>query len=328
MYFLTDHWKAIITGLILGGFMFLFQDTFLATSLSADLQIPFPANNAGLAETDANAINLATEGAPDAGAEAIVGILSTLFYYLKLLLGIFVITWIVYAGVQILATAGNEEKVENSKRIVLYGISSLVVMLLAEPLVLDIFYGGGDAGVSYLNTGINDLESAQDNIRIQLDGILQFFKTLLIFTAMGYVINVGVRMILAFGSDDLLTNAKGMFMPIVYGILMILFNEVFIDYIIYDIAFDGEEVEFSADSSNAQIFVEQLVGFLQYVLQFLGLIVFGFLIYGGMLYIISFGNEETAEKGKNIFINAFIAMFIILISYILMWSLVNFELSV
>lgn len=313
--------QCCIISILLMGILGTFENSL------ADIQLPYDRVDSGL-DVIPQGNNLVLENAPDKGSKQIVDTLITVFHTMKWFLGFFVLAWIIYAGIYMVTASTSEDSVGSAKKMVLYGITGLVVMLLVPAFVLDIFYGGGEAGVSYENSGINDIKAASDNLRLQISGVIEFFKTLLVFIAMGYVIMAGIRMILAFGEEEKLGTAKGMFLPIGVGILVILFNEVFIDYILYDIAFEGGEVDFSPDSSEASIFVEQLIGFLQYILQFIALLVFGFMVYGGFLYIISFGNEESANKGKQIFINAAIGMVILIFSYILMMSLVNFSITV
>ena len=45
-----------------------------------------------------------------------------------------------------------------------------------------------------------------------------------------------------------------------------------------------------------------------------GTVVILFLIYGGFIYLTSAGNDEAAEKGKKILINAVIGLVVIIMS--------------
>lgn len=300
---------------------------FTQNSTLAEIVIPFSNTDAGLdlvKRTDDKVV----ESAPDRGAEALVEIMTTAFYYMKIFLGIFAIVWIVWAGFYGVTTAGSGEKeIESAKKMVIYAILGLITMLLIEPFILDIVYGGGGNGVSYQKTSFNDLVAASKNLRIQVDGMVMFAKTILVFVAMAYVIYAGVKMMFSAGESDGVKTAKGMFLPIIFGIFIILFNEIIIDLVIYDIIFDGNKVQFSPDSQNALEFVRQLVGVLQYFLQFVGLLLFLYFLYGGFLYIASFGDSGAADKAKKIFKNAFIGMVILVLSFILMWSLLNWSIT-
>lgn len=291
----------------------------------AEIHIPFSNSDAGL-ELVRKTDDAIIAQAPDRGAAAIVEIITTIFYYMKIFLGIFAVIWIVYAGFYAVTTSGDGEKgLETSKKMITFMILGLSLMLLIEPFILDIVYGGGSGGLSYNDTSFNNLIQATKNLRIQVDGILLFFKTLLIFVAMAYIIYGGTKMMFSAGESESVESAKGMFFPIIFGIFIILFNEILIDKVLYDIVFDGEKVVFSPDSSNAIEFVRQLVGILQYFLQFVALLLFIYFIYGGWLYISSLGDSSAGENAKKIFTNSMIGMLIIIFSYVLMWSLINLD---
>lgn len=60
------------------------------------------------------------------------------------------------------------------------------------------------------------------------------------------------------------------------------------------------------------VFVGRLI---QAVLSLLGIIVLVFLIYGGYLWLMSGGNEQTLRKAKDILINAAIGLIIVLAAF-------------
>jgi hypothetical protein len=68
-------------------------------------------------------------------------------------------------------------------------------------------------------------------------------------------------------------------------------------------------------------------GLIRTVINWLLGIAFGvailFLIIGGFWYVVSAGNEETAEKGKNTAINAIIGIVIIILSYVIVNVVAN-----
>lgn len=314
---LTSFCIGILLFILIGGLSF---------QASAEIQIPFDRTDSGL-DVIPSGEDIIVENAPDAGANQIVNILLTIYDTLKWVLGFLVFGWIVYAGVYLVSSAGSEDSYSKSVKMVSYAISGLVLMLLSDVFILDILYGGGSSGIQSDDSLSEKFLAGTSNFRIQVEGVLSFIKTLLVFIAMAYVIVSGVRIIASFGDEEGLRSAKNIFTPLIFGILVILFNEVFIDYVLYNIDFDGEKVIFEPNATEAGEAIKQIIGFINYILQFIAIIVLGFLIYGGFLYIASFGESERAEQGRKILINAFIALVIIIFSYILMWSLVNFSFS-
>jgi hypothetical protein len=58
-------------------------------------------------------------------------------------------------------------------------------------------------------------------------------------------------------------------------------------------------------------------------LGFVGVIIFAMLIYGGVLYITSGGNDEKIQKAKQTLTAAIIGLLIVLLSYVIISFVVN-----
>lgn len=73
-----------------------------------------------------------------------------------------------------------------------------------------------------------------------------------------------------------------------------------------------------AESTGGASSIRQLVlTMLRFFLGFLGIIAVIMIIYGGILYVTSAGNEESAGKGKKILMYAIVGIIIIFISFAL-----------
>lgn len=292
---------------------------------AGDINIPFNSADAGL-YVETSGEDIVAQIAPDDGANQMVDILVTIFHGMKWILGFLAFLWIVIAGVYMVANSSDEGEAKKAKKMMKYSIAGLFLMLLVEPLVLDILIGGGNGNLDSTSVWDADrLKIVYDNFTIQTRGVLDFLKTFLVFIAMAYIIMSGVKMMTAFGNDEQLSSAKSMFLPIGVGLLVIAFNEFVVDYVLYNWMFDGTEVNYAPDEDNAKVLVEQIVNFFMYVLEFLALLVFIYLLYGGFLYITSLGEDDRASQGKDIVINALIGLLIIMFSYVLMMSILNFS---
>ncbi|HID92024.1 TPA: hypothetical protein EYP45_02805 [Candidatus Peregrinibacteria bacterium] len=297
----------------------------IAPVFAGNINIPFNKEDAGL-HVIPSGEDIVSQIAPDDGANQMVDIMVTIFHGMKWIIGFLAFLWIVISGVYMVANSSDESAVGKAKKMMKYSIAGLFLMLLVEPLVLDILIGGGDGNLESTSVWDADrLKVVYDNFTIQTRGVLDFLKTFLVFIAMVYVIMSGVKMMTSFGNDEQLSSAKSMFLPIGVGLLVIAFNEFFVDYVLYNWMFDGTEVTYAPDGDNARVLIEEIINFLLYVLGFLALIAFVYLLYGGFLYITSLGNDDKAEEGKNIVINAIIGFLIIMFSYILMMSILNFS---
>lgn len=324
--FFLHYQSSIIAGLCFG-FLFFLMSTLAphANNTMAAITIPYENTDAGLtAEISEDAVKVITQNQDDVGAKMIANILSEIFFIMKSILGVIVIFWIVWTGVYIVAGSTDEERVKSGKQMFKYAIFGLAAMLLIEPMVLDVFYGGGQIHTD--TTGIGDIQKSTDNFRTEITGIIDFVKTLLIFIGMAYIIKAGAQMIFAFGEEDKITNAKSMVIPIFFGFLLVIFNEIIINQVLYNAILDGETVKFTlGDASGVSPFVVKIVAFLKYLMGFVGVILFGFIVYGSFIIMTSLGDDDKVESGKKILINAIIGMTILLVSFMLTISLVNFD---
>lgn len=75
-----------------------------------------------------------------------------------------------------------------------------------------------------------------------------------------------------------------------------------------------ETGELSID--NVVEFIEMLIGWL---LLLAGLLAIGFIILGGVLYIVSAGNEKRAATAKKMIWYAIIGLAIVLLSFVIYW---------
>lgn len=336
--YLHKNISSILLGFIFGiSVFFLFSGKFSENSqnnFSAALTIPYEKEEAGLVVeiVDDEYREIITQDNENAGAIIIGSVLTKIFLVMKTLLGAIVVFWIIFGGIYIVAGSTDEEQVKTGKQILKYSLFGLGFMLLIEPMVLDIFYGGGKIHTD--QTGIGDIKKSVDNFREQAIGIMNFVKTLLIFIAMGYIIKAGSQMIFAHGDEEQVTSAKSIFIPMFVGFLIIMFNEIFIDQVLYnttfmggggDILHQGEVTFNSADGSGANTLVKEIVAFLKYLLGVIAVVLFGLIVYGGFIIMTSMGEDEKLESGKKVVFNAVIGMIIIISSFVLMASLVNFE---
>jgi len=350
-HYLHKNSASIILGFLFGAMLFALFSGNSSQNFSANLSIPYEKEEAGLVaeipneelitqkyrlDENGEIVKDAVTGKPveiDTGAILIGGVLTKVFLVMKTLLGAIVVFWIVFSGIYIVAGSTDEEQVKTGKQMLKYSIFGLAFMLLIEPMVLDVFYGGGDIHTD--NTGIGDIEKSTQNFRDQVIGVMDFIKTLLIFIGMGYIIKAGSQMIFSHGDEEQVTSAKSIFIPLFVGFLIIMFNEVFIDQVLYKVIFTGDGTDIldhgkvtfaSADGSGASQLTKEIVGFLKYLLEVIGAVLLGFIIYGGFVVMTSMGEDEKLETGKKILLNAVIGMVIVVSSFVLMMSLVNFEL--
>lgn len=88
----------------------------------------------------------------------------------------------------------------------------------------------------------------------------------------------------------------------------------------------GEEdtIEFVSDITGGEGDLKSLVNtILSYFLGFLGFVCVIMVIYGGILYVVSAGNEENVNKAKKILLYAAVGIIIIMISFALVSTILG-----
>ena len=75
--------------------------------------------------------------------------------------------------------------------------------------------------------------------------------------------------------------------------------------------------------NNSQSLSELILNVIRLLLFFAGAIAVVFVIIGGYQYLVSAGNEETAEKGKKTLINAIIGIIVVVLAYAIINVIVN-----
>ena len=75
--------------------------------------------------------------------------------------------------------------------------------------------------------------------------------------------------------------------------------------------------------NSSQSLSDLVANVIRILLIFAGVIAIVFVIIGGYQYVVSGGNEETAEKGKKTLINAIIGIVVIVLAYAIINVIVN-----
>lgn len=111
--------------------------------------------------------------------------------------------------------------------------------------------------------------------------------------------------------------------------IFFIFNILFLAPVYAVPGLDGLLIpSYCTDSDNktpcgVDQFAEVLVNFFQLMLGVLGSLSLAFFIYGGFIWLLSRGNQQMIQKGKDIIIGAIIGMSIALGS----WIIVNFVIA-
>ncbi len=288
--------------LSLGGSLFVSGDVF------AEIELPDPPKT-----------NLSSFETPDGpGEETLSAAMQAVIDVIKALLGVIATAWIVWSGILLVTGGGNDEQIEKGKRGVTWGTLGLILALMVDTVIMDVFDGSG--GFQFTDNPANMNDAIEEGLKLTLDAI-QWFKGLVIIGAVGFVIYSGIRTITALGDTEEINRQKTVFLWIGVGIIVILLNDVIIQEVLYPrILGDDMKVVYNP---NAVAGISQAVSLIKYFLQFLGVIAFVAFVYGGAKMISAFGNEEQIESGKKILISASIGIVVILMSFVIVSTFVS-----
>ena len=234
------------------------------------------------------------------------------------------IIWIIISGITMIFVGGDEGKITESKKGILYGVIGLVSILLIERFI-DIIYGAPGTYISNYGTGyVNVLDPIVTEARFSAEiyGLVNFLKSITGVVAVLMIIISGISTIAAGGEEEQLTKQKKVFMWIIIGLILMLIDQTIIDNI-FTIPVQGNSDQIGI--SNVTTIINLIGRIIQFGLGFVGIIALTMLIYGSGLMITNFGNDEAIEKSKKIIKNALIGIIVIISAYTIVSTLIVFK---
>jgi len=269
-------------------------------------------------------------GRQDEGIQVLAGGLMQVVKNIRIFAGILAVVWFVYLGFSMVSAGGDEEQVKKVKTGIIWAIISLCLILVSEPMIKNVFFGGGEMiapGEVLLST--ENITKSISSGKKQIIAILTWAKALLVTIAMVYLIFSGWRMIQSLGDEEVVNKQKTVVLWIAIGFVVIALNDIIINEVFYrivtnsqgEIIFDDKEkISFYQDSVKG---IKEFVGIVKFVLKFAAILAFAALVWGGGLFIFAFGQEEKVEKGKKIIFDAILGIIIILISFTLISTMIS-----
>jgi hypothetical protein len=143
-----------------------------------------------------------------AGTNYILGIVK----FFESLIGGIAIFFIVLSGVSIIASFGEQEKLQKSKKTLLYAGGGLGVVLLSHNLISRFFF------VTNPNTGVAKVVTKQGII--ELAGVTNFLATFVGVFSVVSIIIAGVIWVANFGNNEIADKAKKIILGAVVGVVL------------------------------------------------------------------------------------------------------------
>lgn len=249
-------------------------------------------------ELDAVTTYWSTVLSPAASFGVIIGMIIDFLYVLAFSL---CTLFILLGGVLYILSAGDDSKAALAKKMILYAILGLFVVLgfrVIRDAVVNIYRA---AGSEYA-------EMAAQPFIILITRIGFFFAAIVAITCTVAIIFGGIMYALAAGDEQRAARAKKIILFAIIG-LIIAINAGVLTGLVRDVAGDPEGPGVGADPLISLIGRIGIV-----ILAPLALIATAAVIYGGYIYITSGGEEDKARRGKQTITYALIGIFIVLIS--------------
>jgi len=208
---------------------------------------------------------------------------------------------IVYAGFRMVIGQDDNAK-EQAKTVLTLSIAGLILAYIIEPIIMAFYGATGEVPVGNACTGVGVLNSTASNL-------IDWSLTILALAAVLSIIITGLKALYNFTSDEGVTEIRKAIISIGMGIGIIALR------VALTAAFTGSAL--CNTTPDPGTLIGKVVNIVNAFLLFIGLAAVAVVIYAGILYLTSFGNEGQAEKGKGLLIRSLLGLVVILLSYAL-----------
>lgn len=249
--------------------------------------------------------------------EGVSGITSALLYILdlfKYIMGTIAVIVLIAAGIRLItAVKSIDEIAPQQKENIKYVAIGLIIVFSADALVRQVIFG--QSGETLRSQA--DAQLAAERGVDQLKGLYSLSLLLVGAFAILMIIITAVRMIASGGNEEAITKGKKQVMWAVVGLIIISLAELVVKGIIFPDA--GSTLP---DVQEARSLIKDMTNF---VSGFIGTVAVAFLMYGGVLYVTSVGNEEGTGKAKKIVTGAVIGILLALAAFAIVNTVISFD---
>ena len=262
--------------------------------------------------------NYSTSGHANASTEeGASNITSAIFYaedFAKYIMGTIAIVMILISGIRLI-TGGRqiEEVATKQKENLKYAIIGLIVIIVADQFVKKVFFG--EYGEIYASK--TTLQEAAKAGTEQIRGVYSVMSYFAASLAVLMIIIAGFRYVSSGGNEETQTKAKKQITYAIIGLMLIGVAE----FAVKDVIFPAQGSKLS-DVEKAKSFIVSLTNFVSGFVSTIAAVMY---IYGGYLYVTSFGNEEGTGKAKKVFIGATVGLLVALAAFAIVSTTITLQ---
>lgn len=296
---------------------------FICTA-SLALMLVVPVNAQSVSDTITNIAtptslpSYATNGHANASIEfGANNITSAIYYavdYVKYIIGTIAVITIIISGFKLVtAGTGAEEESKKTKEHLKYAGIGLIVIMIADPFIKQVFFGQQGEIYSSQTT----LQQAANAGSAQIKGLYEIMAYFCGALAILEIVLAGFRYVTSGGNEEMMKKAKTQITYAVIGLMLVGIAE----FAVKDIIFPNQGSQLP-DTEKLKQLIVNLTNFISGFLTTIAAVMY---IYGGYIYVTAFGNEEVTGKAKKIFIGATIGLLLAMGAFAIVNTTVKLE---
>jgi hypothetical protein len=287
--------------------LLIFFLAWQAVPVFAQLQLPGRSDGTTKYDSQVYFENLDVVSSDDS-AEQLVNTVRALVNALKFLLFPLLAGLIVYIGVRIIFSNGNEDEIKKYAGYFVYVLIGVAFIVVAEKVSLLFTLGGTDTTSSFLSD--SEYQLAGNTFGQVLRSFVTFARYLLGGIAVFFSVKSGALVIFANGDEAEVTKQKEVFMWGFVGFIVIMASTTLVDNVIFPV-----DQNTGAIAPSVSEGVGLIVSLVNLLLGLLGGIAVISLVAGGVMYAASAGNTDRSGKAGKIIYGSLIGLIIAYSSY-------------
>ena len=244
-------------------------------------------------------------------------ITSAIYYAIDLLkyaMGSVAIFVIILSGIRLITGARKiEEVAKTEKEHLKYAIIGLVVIVVADQFVKNVFFG--QQGEIYSSKTTLQLAAQAGTEQIKsIYNLMEYFAAAI---AILMIIISGFQYVTSGGKEETQTKARQHITYAIIGLLVLGIAE----FSVKDLIFPQQ----GSQLSDIDKLKKLIISFTNFVSGFVSILAAAMYIYGGYLYVTAMGKEETTNKAKKVLIGATIGLLLALGAFAIVTTTVTLQ---
>jgi cytochrome bd-type quinol oxidase subunit 2 len=263
-------------------------------------------------------VGIPTPKSTATGQAIVIGGIEKAIGYFKVLIGIVAIFMIILMGAKLVTSGGNEESVKKATTGLMYSVIAFAIISLSQELgqIVGFFDEGATFGTQKSTGGIianpGEIIERVNLFDKQVEIVMTFIKYLIGSLAVVMLVVNGSRLVVGGGEEENLKKARNGVAYSLGGLVLIYLADIVVDKIFYKLdktIYSG--IEGAHPEADLPRGLDEIVGITNFIVSFIGPLLFLLLIVGGVMYLVSGGEEEKMSKAKRLIVAALIGVIVV-----------------